>query len=234
MSKQRPESTYFRSIRSFVRREGRMTPRQKQALETYWSQLGVNLPEGLLDFSALFGREAPVIVEIGFGMGQSLLTLAMQNPQNNYLGIEVHKPGVGALLADLVEQGVSNVRVIMSDAKEVMGKHIPSDSLEAVLLFFPDPWPKSRHHKRRIVQPDFVDCVARTLMNGGCFHMATDWENYAEHMMAVASNCDQLDNSAGVGQFTQRPESRPVTKFERRGQRLGHDVWDLVFIKRSF
>lgn len=234
MSKQQRDTSYFRSIRSFVRREGRMTSRQKQALETHWSKLGVDLTEGLLDFYALFGRDAPVIVEIGFGMGQSLLTLAMQNPQNNYLGIEVHKPGVGALLADLTEQGVSNVRVIMSDAKEVMENHISSASLAGVLLFFPDPWHKSRHHKRRIVQAEFVDCVARKLITGGCFHMATDWENYAEHMMTVASNCHQLDNKAGVGQFTPRPQSRPITKFERRGQKLGHDVWDLVFIKRSF
>lgn len=234
MNNQQSEMPYFRSIRSFVRREGRMTPRQKQALEAHWLKYGVDAPVGDLDFVTLFGREAPLIVEIGFGMGQSLLTLAKQNPQNNYLGIEVHKPGVGALLADLVEQDVTNVRIMMTDAKEVMENHVPSESLEGVLLFFPDPWPKVRHHKRRLVQPDFVACVARRLKKGGYLHMATDWENYAQHMMQVASNCQQLDNKAGVGQFTPRPESRPITKFERRGQKLGHGVWDLLLIKRSF
>ncbi len=231
MSQQEPEKTYLRSVRSFVRREGRMTPRQKQALETLWPEFGLEITPGELDWGALFGREAPLIVEIGFGMGQSLLTLAIQNPQNNYVGIEVHKPGVGALLSGLSEHGLTNVRIIMADAKEVLEKHIPLNSLSAVLLFFPDPWPKLRHHKRRLVQPDFVECVANKLVRGGYFHMATDWENYAEHMMRVASNCHQLDNTAGVGQFTPRPESRPITKFERRGQKLGHGVWDLLFVK---
>jgi tRNA (guanine-N7-)-methyltransferase len=226
------DKPYHRTIRSFVRREGRMTPRQQQALETLWSRFGVDVPAGELDFVSLFGRDGPVVIEIGFGMGQSLLNLALANPQNNYLGIEVHRPGVGSLLAGLVEHTLSNVRVIMADAKEILQRQVPAASLEGVLLFFPDPWPKLRHQKRRLVQPEFVDLVASKLMAGGTFHMATDWENYAEQMLRVASNCQQLDNTAGAGQFTPRPDTRPLTKFERRGQKLGHGVWDLLFVKR--
>lgn len=221
----------LRTIRSFVRREGRMTPRQHVALESLWPRFGVENLGNELDFVSLFGREAPVILEIGFGMGQSLLTLAMQNPGNNYLGIEVHRPGVGLLLANLAEHNVNNVRIIMADANDVLAQAIPNASLEALLLFFPDPWPKKRHQKRRLVQPSFVSRVADKLKMGGYLHMATDWENYAEQMLVVASNCSALDNVAGKGQFTPRPDSRPVTKFERRGQKLGHGVWDLVFIK---
>lgn len=225
------EKPFLRTIRSFVRREGRMTPRQQVALESLWPRFGVDNPAGELDFVSLFGREAPVILEIGFGMGQSLLALAMQNPGNNYLGIEVHRPGVGLLLANLAEHNINNVRLIMADATDILAEAIPNASLDAVLLFFPDPWPKKRHQKRRIVQPNFVSRVADKLKIGGYFHMATDWENYAEQMLMVASNCPALDNVAGQGQFTPRPDSRPVTKFERRGQKLGHGVWDLVFKK---
>lgn len=208
-----------------------MTPRQAQALETLWPRFGVEISEGELDFFSLFGREAPVVLEIGFGMGQSLVALAKENPDKNYLGIEVHRPGVGSLLISLAEQEVNNVRIIMADAKDILQHHIPPASLAAVLLFFPDPWPKKRHQKRRLVQPDFVECVASKLKSGGYFHMATDWENYAEQMLAVASECEALDNTAGAGRYTPRPESRPLTKFERRGQKLGHGVCDLLFIK---
>lgn len=227
------DKPYLRTIRSFVRREGRMTPRQQQALESYWPTLGLEIPHGLIDFEQLFGRSAPVIIEIGFGMGQSLLELAIKNPGINYLGIEVHRPGVGALLADLAEHSVSNVRVMVGDAKEILQTHVPSASLDAVLLFFPDPWPKKRHHKRRLVQPEWINLVADSLKAGGTLHMATDWENYAEHMLIVASHCLELDNVSGAGHFTPRPDTRPLTKFERRGQKLGHGVWDLLFIKRS-
>jgi len=223
---------YLRTVRSFVRRAGRMTPGQQSAMETLWPRYGVEVGPGVLDFVTLFGSAAPVVVEIGFGMGQSLLTLARQNPQNNYLGIEVHRPGVGALLAGLAEHQLTNVRVIMADAKEILEAHIASGTLAALLLFFPDPWPKVRHQKRRLVQPDFVNLLASKLSDGGYFHMATDWENYAQQMLEVASNCQSLDNAAGVGQFTPRPDSRPVTKFERRGQKLGHGVWDLLFVKQ--
>ncbi len=227
------EKPRMRTIRSFVRREGRMTPRQQGALATLWSRFGVEVPCGQLDFNTLFGRDAPVIVEIGFGMGQALLALAQQNPENNYLGIEVHRPGVGLLLANLAEHNLCNVRIMMADANEIFGASIPPSSLEAVLLFFPDPWPKKRHQKRRLVQPAFVSRVVDKLRVGGYFHMATDWENYAEQMLAVASNCAALDNAALEGQFIPRPATRPVTKFERRGQKLGHGVWDLLFVKKG-
>ena len=227
------DKPYMRTIRSFVRREGRITPRQQQALDSLWSRFGVDVPEGILNFAEIFDRDAPVIVEIGFGMGQSLLALAKQNPQNNYLGIEVHRPGVGLMLASLAEHEVDNVRVMMADANEILTQHIPDDSLAALLLFFPDPWPKKRHHKRRLVQPGFVEMVARKLQPEGYFHMATDWENYAEQMLSVASACQALDNTAGVSHFTPRPDSRPITKFERRGQKLGHGVWDLLFMKKG-
>jgi tRNA (guanine-N7-)-methyltransferase len=229
---QNNKTSALRSIRSFVRREGRITARQQQALEILWPQFGVEFKEEEIDFKTLFGREGPVVLEIGFGMGQSLLTLASQNLDNNYLGIEVHRPGVGALLQGLMDQNLKNVRVLMADAKEVLVLQIPDQSLDALLLFFPDPWPKKRHHKRRLVQPDFLELVAQKLKKGGYLHMATDWENYAEQMLALASASKAFDNAAGVGLYTPRPQSRPLTKFERRGQKLGHGVWDLLFIKR--
>jgi len=230
--KQDNKTSALRSIRSFVRREGRITARQQQALEILWPQFGVEFKQEEIDFKTLFGREAPVVLEIGFGMGQSLVALASQNPDKNYLGIEVHRPGVGALLQGLMDHNLKNVRVVMADAKEVLELQIPDQSLEAVLLFFPDPWPKKRHHKRRLVQPDFLELVAQKLKKGGYLHMATDWENYAEQMLALASASKAFDNAAGVGLYTPRPQSRPLTKFERRGQKLGHGVWDLLFIKR--
>lgn len=208
-----------------------MTPRQEQALDLLWPRFGVEIPEGELNFTTLFGNEAPVVLEIGFGMGQSLCELAQQNPHNNYLGIEVHRPGVGSLLTYLDEHQITNVRIMIADAKDILERYISPQSLDAVLLFFPDPWPKKRHQKRRLVQASFVDCVASRLKEGGYFHMATDWEHYAQQMLAVASQCEALDNKAGPGSFIARPISRPLTKFEKRGQKLGHGVWDLVFTK---
>ena len=221
-----------RRIKSFVKRAGRMTPSQEHALQHYWPKYGLSLDQGLLDFASLFGNDHPVIMEIGFGMGDSLSTMAATMPWNNYIGIEVHRPGVGRLLNNLATQELSNVRVFCDDAIEVMAQCINDGSLAGVQLFFPDPWHKKKHHKRRIVQPAFAQLVQQKLKQGGVFHMATDWENYAEHMMEVMSAEKGWENQAGENNFSPRPAWRPETKFERRGARLGHGVWDLLFEKK--
>jgi tRNA (guanine-N7-)-methyltransferase len=222
-------NTVMRRVRSFVLRQGRMTVGQRRMLEQHWQCFGVERQAGVLDFNLLFGRPATPIVEIGFGMGRTLAQMAKANVQQDYLGIEVHLPGVASLLRDLDDEAIGNVRVIRDDAVEVLQHNIAPDSLAAVHLYFPDPWPKRRHHKRRIVQPAFVNLMASRLQPGGIFHMATDWEDYARQAMAVLSNCPVLINCAGELQFSPRPEHRPLTKFEQRGQRLGHGVWDLLF-----
>lgn len=206
-----------------------MSPRQKEAIAEHFEAFGLRLADAPWDINVSFGRNAPLVLEIGFGMGDALLEMARVHPEINYLGIEVHRPGVGALLAGIHELGISNIRVCSEDAVEVFKKAIPDGALDAVHLFFPDPWPKRRHHKRRIVQPEFVVLVARKLKKGGVFHMATDWEDYAHHMMAVLEGCPDFENTSGKGQFSPRPEERPLTKFEKRGQRLKHGVWDLIF-----
>lgn len=219
-----------RTIRSFVRREGRMTDAQRRALDELWPRYGIDV-SGPLDLDAVFGRRAPCVVEIGFGMGDALLAIARAHPERNYLGIEVYRPGVGTLLKRLDAEGVANVRVVAGDAVELIREAIADASLAAIHIFFPDPWPKKRHHKRRIVQPESVARFACKLAPGGVLHLATDWEEYAAHMLAVVSAEPSLVNCAGEGAFTARPDSRPETKFERRGQRLGHRVWDLVLEK---
>ncbi len=225
-----PESApYCRPIRSFVRREGRITPSQQRALTFLWSRYGVDAGERLFDFAEIFGRQAPRVLEIGFGDGVSLLQQAQMHPENDYLGIEVHRPGAGRLLHALEMAELTHVRVVCEDAVSVLRQNIPDQSLDVVQLYFPDPWPKKRHHKRRIVQPDFVQQVRAKLRDGGRFHLATDWENYARQMMTVLSSAPGYRNTAGSGNFVPRPDSRPLTKFEQRGQRLGHGVWDLTF-----
>jgi tRNA (guanine-N7-)-methyltransferase len=207
-----------------------MTVAQERAWRELWPRLGIDDGnETPLDFAAIFGRLAPVVMEIGFGNGESLVALARDHPERSYLGLEVHPPGVGHLLLRCEAEGVDNVRVLCHDAVQVLQHRVPEASLAEVLLYFPDPWPKKRHHKRRIVQPSFVDTVARKLEPGGVLRMATDWQPYAEHMLATAGASEQLRNESATGDFVTRPESRPVTRFERRGQRLGHDVWDLAF-----
>jgi len=223
------EGRAMRRIRSFVRRQGRLTKGQEHALENYWPVMGVEYETAPVDFAALFGREAPVTLEIGFGMGTSLVAMAQANPQQNFLGIEVHSPGVGACLATAHEEGVENLRVMCHDAVEVLEKMIPDNSLNMVQLFFPDPWHKARHNKRRIVQVPFAELVKSKLKLGGVFHMATDWEPYAEHMLEVMSSIDGYQNQSQSNDYVPRPDSRPVTKFEQRGHRLGHGVWDLMF-----
>lgn len=219
----------LRRIRSFVRRQGRLTRGQQLALDQYWPEMGVEFQAEPLDLPQLFGRDAPVVLEIGFGMGASLVTMAQNNPQQNFLGIEVHAPGVGACLGSAQEAGVKNLRVMCHDAVEVLEKMIPDNSLRMVQLFFPDPWHKARHNKRRIVQVPFAEQVMRKLKLGGVFHMATDWEEYAAHMLEVMSSIAGYQNLSETQDYVPRPETRPLTKFEQRGQRLGHGVWDLMF-----
>ncbi|MDE8557382.1 tRNA (guanosine(46)-N7)-methyltransferase TrmB [Pantoea vagans] len=219
----------LRRIRSFVRRQGRLTKGQQQALDTLWPVMGVEYQPEPVDLPALFGREAPVTLEIGFGMGASLVTMAQNTPHQDFLGIEVHAPGVGACLAAAKDADVQNLRVMCHDAVEVLEKMIPDNSLRMVQLFFPDPWHKARHNKRRIVQVPFAELVMRKLKLGGVFHMATDWEAYAEHMLEVMNSIGGYRNQSEQQNYVPRPETRPLTKFEQRGQRLGHGVWDLMF-----
>lgn len=219
-------------IKSFVLRQGRLSQAQQNAIDAMWPRFGLELEPSLLDFKTLFGREAPTIVEIGFGMGSSLASMAEAHPENNYIGIEVHRPGVGALLKLVQEKSLTNVRVFNDDAIEVLRQRIPENSLSGVYLFFPDPWHKTKHKKRRIVQLEFAATLAKHLKPAGHFHMATDWEDYSKHMMKVMSNSPDYTNTAGEGNFTPRPDYRPLTKFEKRGHRLGHGVWDLIFEKK--
>jgi tRNA (guanine-N7-)-methyltransferase len=217
-----------RRIRSFVRREGRLTPGQQRALVELWPRYGLSA-ERRLKLANVFGRLAPTTLEIGFGNGDSLAEMAAQEPESDFVGIEVHRPGVGRLLNQIKQRELTNVRIFCHDAVEVLRDCIDDHSLDRVLLFFPDPWPKKKHHKRRILQPDFIQLVARKLKQGGRFHMATDWQPYAEHMMEVMQASSLFTNIAGEGRYSPRPAYRPVTKFEQRGQRLGHNVWDLIF-----
>ena len=218
-----------RRIRSYVLRAGRMTESQQRALEENWPRWGLEYGDGVLDFDAAFGRDGPRVLEVGFGMGRSLLEMAEAAPATNFIGVEVHKPGVGRLLHAIEEHGVQNIRIYRHDAVEVLRDCIPDDSLDAVHIYFPDPWHKKRHHKRRLIQPPFVALVRGKLKPGGVLHLATDWKDYAEQMMEVLSAAEGLSNTIGQGQFAPRPAHRPLTKFEQRGERLGHGVWDLVF-----
>ncbi|MEE8380135.1 MAG: tRNA (guanosine(46)-N7)-methyltransferase TrmB [Gammaproteobacteria bacterium] len=229
-----PDSTSekkHRRIRSFVRREGRLTKGQQRALTELWVKFGLNNESTSINLKKIFGRAEPKVLEIGFGNGASLVQMAATHTDHDYLGIEVHRPGVGALLLMVEDQKLSNIRVICDDAVEVLKHRIEDGSLDRVQLFFPDPWHKKRHHKRRIVQPDFVSLIAKKLKPGGCFHLATDWEDYAFHMAEVMKSSVNFTNTASDGDFVARPDFRPLTKFEQRGQRLGHGVWDLIYQK---
>jgi len=209
-----------------------MTKAQQHALVQLSGRYAISA-EGVLDLDAVFERSAPRGLEIGFGMGDALIAMAHAQPQWDFLGIEVHRPGVGSLLRKLDNAGIGNVRVICGDAVEVLQRHIGDACLDTIHLLFPDPWPKSRHHKRRIVQPNFAVLVRRRLKIGGRLHLATDWEDYAHHMMQVMTEAPGFNNAAGAGQFLARPPDRPVTKFEQRGRRLGHAVWDLAFVRQA-
>jgi len=222
---------FLRRIRSFVKREGRLTPGQQTAIDTGWPQFGLN-PKEPISPNELFANDNPITLEIGFGNGESLATMAEAEPNKNFIGIEVHRPGVGHLLRVVLEKGISNIRVFDTDAIEVLQQAIPDLSLDCVQLFFPDPWHKKRHHKRRIVQADFLDLLQRKLKTGGRFHAATDWENYAEHMLETLNKHPGFSN-ANNSDYSERPKHRPLTKFENRGLRLGHGVWDLIFISKG-
>nr|WP_241263088.1 tRNA (guanosine(46)-N7)-methyltransferase TrmB [Parahaliea mediterranea] len=210
-----------------------MTEGQKRAFEANWARWGLDYTPEELDLESLFASPGDIVLEIGFGMGQSLVTMAEAAPNTCFIGIEVHKPGVGRLLHSMAERGVDNIRVFCHDAVEVMRHCIPAQSLDTVQVFFPDPWHKKRHHKRRLIQPPFVELLVSRLKPGGVLHLATDWENYAEQMMEVLSANPALRNVAGEGEYSPRPAHRPLTKFEQRGERLGHGVWDLLFTRSA-
>jgi len=220
---------HMRAIKSFVMRAGRMTEGQQRGFDLGLPKFGLELSDGMQDFDAVFGRQAPRTFEIGFGMGHSTLEMAAAAPEQDFIGVEVHRPGVGALLNGVMTQNLTNLRVYSCDALEVLRQCVPDASLDRVLLFFPDPWHKARHNKRRIVQPAFAELVRQKLKVGGVLHMATDWEAYAEHMLEVMNVAPGYRNLAADGRCVERPAERPVTKFERRGERLGHGVWDLKF-----
>ncbi|MDA9557472.1 tRNA (guanosine(46)-N7)-methyltransferase TrmB [Vibrio sp.] len=224
----------IRKIRSFVRREGRLTKGQESAMNDCWPTMGIDYQKELLNWKEVFGNDNPVVLEIGFGMGASLVEMAKNAPNKNFIGIEVHSPGVGACLSSARDEGVSNLRVMCHDAVEVFEHMIPNSSLMGVQLFFPDPWHKKRHHKRRIVQLPFAEMVREKLiLDQGLFHMATDWENYAEHMIEIMNEAPGYDNIAQDGDYIPRPDDRPLTKFEARGHRLGHGVWDIKYKRKA-
>ena len=217
-------------IRSFVLRQGRVSNAQQRYYEEMMARVGIAYAAAPLDLDAVFGRRAPRILEIGFGMGETSATIAETNPQNDYIGVEVHTPGVGSLCKLIAEKNLGNQRIIQHDAVEVLRDMIGPESLDGVHIFFPDPWPKARHHKRRLIQPPLVATLTSRLKSGGYIHCATDWENYAEQMLSVLSAEWLLQNTAV--DYAPRPAYRPLTKFEQRGLRLGHGVWDLVFRKK--
>lgn len=217
-------------IRSFVLRQGRVSNAQQRFYDEGMPRWGIPYAPGVIDLDATFGRHAPVILEIGCGMGETTATIAAAQPQNDYLGIEVHTPGVGSLLKEIGERELTNLRVIQHDAVEVVRDMIVPGTLAGIHIFFPDPWPKKRHHKRRLIQQTFVELLASRLVHGGYIHCATDWQEYAEQMLEVLAAEPLLENTAAG--FAPRPHYRPQTKFESRGLRLGHGVWDVMFRRR--
>jgi tRNA (guanine-N7-)-methyltransferase len=219
--------------RVYIRRQGRMTRAQSRALQTLLARYQVPISATPEQWSSRFGRDAPLVLEIGFGMGHALLATAQRHPEWNCIGVEVYRPGIGALLNGVADAGLENVRIIEGDAREVLANMIPEGTLQRVMVYFPDPWPKTKHHKRRLVNAEFAALVARRLTADGELHVATDWEHYAESMRAVLDAEPGLVNLAGPGHFATRDEERPTTRFEARGVRLGHLVWDLAYRRRA-
>ncbi len=230
MSSDESSSNLHRPVRSYVLRAGRSGSGQQRALQDLGPRFVLPFQTTVVDWASVFGRVGPLILEIGFGMGAATAEMAQAAPQDNFIGVEVHEPGVGALLKRLGEADLTNVRILQHDAVEVLQHMVAPSSLQAVRVYFPDPWPKKRHHKRRLIQPPLVALLASRLAPGGTLHCATDWEHYAHHMLEVLAQEPMLQNT-GPG-FTPRPAWRPMTKFEARGLKLGHGVWDLVFSRR--
>ena len=229
-TKERTKDTFLRKVRSFVRREGRITIGQQRALDEHWKDYGIDLTEERLDFDQVFSRHATRNLEIGFGNGEAILAMACAHPNEDFFGLEVFTAGAGQVIAKAIEQDHSNIRVMLADAVEVLNQMIPAESFDNIYIFFPDPWHKKKHNKRRLVNDEFITLLCDKLKKDGNLHLATDWENYAEQMLEVLSRSKELENLHDG--YAPRNERRPVTKFERRGQRLGHGVWDLHFIKR--
>lgn len=210
-------------------RGGRLTTAQQNALVELWPHYGIEHRETLLDFDDYFARRADLVVEIGFGNGESTWRMAQQEPDINFIGVEVHRPGVGHLLMALDANGIDNVRIACEDAVPFFQQRIPAGSLAGIRIYFPDPWPKKRHHKRRIIQPEFVSQLERSMAKGGILHLATDWHPYAEHMLEVMQSSSEFGNLSPTGDYSERPKWRPRTKYEQRGERLGHKVRDILF-----
>lgn len=218
-------------IRSYVIRSGRMTEGQKAAYDRHWQQYGMDLTDGKIDFDKVFGRSAPRVLEIGFGMGDSLIQMCAEDPAKDFIGIEVHPPGVGRIMNNAASRELENLRLFLADAQDVLNECIEDNSLARVQIYFPDPWHKKKHNKRRLVQSEFIRQVCKKLMLGGVLHLATDWEHYAEQMLEVAEAEVSILNIESDKKFSARPPWRPETKFERRGEKLGHEVWDLLYKK---
>ena len=218
-------------IRSFVLRQGRVSPAQQRSLETLMPKYGIAYAPQALDLDTAFNRSATKILEIGFGMGEPTAKIALAHPQNDYLALEVHPPGVGSLLKQIDAQGIQNIRIIQHDAVEVLRDMVKDATLDGVHIFFPDPWHKARHNKRRLIQAPFIAALVKQIKPGGYIHVATDWQDYAEQVLAVLSAEPLLQNTAA--DYAEKPEYRPLTKFEQRGLKLGHGVWDLVFVRKE-
>jgi len=216
-------------IRSYVLRQGRLTDAQAHALEEFWPRYGIDEGDALIDCPALFGRDAPLVLEIGFGNGAATWRMAQAEPEKNFIGVEVHQPGVGRLLRALEDRGIGNVRIACTDAVPLLRDRLDRNSLSELRIYFPDPWPKKRHHKRRIIQAEFLNLAAARLEEGGLLHLATDWANYAEHMLELLSVHPGFRNLSPAGDWCERPSWRPMTKYEQRGGRLGHRSFDLLF-----
>ncbi|MFW5426363.1 MAG: tRNA (guanosine(46)-N7)-methyltransferase TrmB [Methylophagaceae bacterium] len=226
------ENKPLRTVRSFVRREGRLTPGQQRAIDTLWTDFAIDEAESLLNLNEIFGRDAPKVLEIGFGNGASLIQMALNQPEQDFLGVEVHRPGVGQLLKGIDAHGLSNLRVVCTDAVELLKHRINNNALDRVQLYFPDPWHKKRHNKRRIIQPAFVKLLTEKIKSGGHLHMATDWQHYAQQMLDDLSQNNLFENCSDGDTYIDRPDYRPLTKFEQRGLNLGHGVWDLLYKRK--
>lgn len=226
------EQKHLRKVRSFVRREGRMSENRKHSLEQLWPVFGIDQNDEILDLDLLFGRASVKNLEIGIGTGTALLAMAEAHPEEDFIGIDVYRPGAAQVMATAEERGFRNIRIMTHDAVDALKTQITDQSLDNLYIFFPDPWHKKKHHKRRLIQPELVALLASKLKAGGHLYLATDWENYAEQMLEVIDACPAFENTAGKGHYAERNLRRPITKFENRGQRLGHGVWDLDYIKK--